>query len=249
VQLGAFETAYVSFERDGHDAARASHSVEFSGSDFLSDGAAFSAALHGNRAHETVDGNQDAGAVNGSNENDTLQGSSSNDSIYGNAGNDRLIGGAGDDRLFGGSGYDDLEGDAVGIELWGTFGHSRPVSRSSNDDTLKGGEGDDFLVGGAGNDRLEGEEGNDHLSGGLDSDIFVFEGAFGHDVIADFDIDEDQIAITSPEALTSLSREELIQEFAKELGNDVVIDFDQDHSITLRNMTLEDLEEADLFVA
>jgi Ca2+-binding RTX toxin-like protein len=249
VTLGSFETAYISFDREGQTSSHLDFIPPTTGSDFFSDGAAFSAALHGLQSHNTVDGYSEAEAIIGSTNDDQLFGTDGSDAMFGDDGDDLLIGGDGDDRLFGGSGYDDLEGDAVGIQLWGSFAVTLPTTPDSNNDVLKGGDGNDFLVGGSGNDRLEGQGGTDVLSGGLHNDTFVFEGAFGHDTVTDFNSLEDQLTILAPEALTTLTKEELIREFATELGNDVVIDLDAERSITLRNMTLEELEESDVFVA
>ena len=247
LELGSFETAYVSFDRENHTPAEVAQSPAKIGHDFLTDGVAFSAALHGAAVHNTVDGHIDAGILVGGNSDDTLEGTVESDAIYGKQGDDFLMGGDGDDRLFGGSGYDDLEGDAVGLNLWGQM-ETAPMEPGNND-VLMGGRGNDFLVGGQGEDRLDGGAGNDVLKGGLNGDIFVFEGKFGHDIVTDFDSAEDQIAITSPESITNLTKEQLIVEFARELGSDVLIELTDDASITLRNTTLDELEEADVFVA
>ncbi|MEM8970612.1 MAG: BspA family leucine-rich repeat surface protein, partial [Pseudomonadota bacterium] len=55
------------------------------------------------------------------------------------------------------------------------------------DDTITGGSGDDYIVGGAGDDTLTG-------GGGADSFVYKFDRA-GHDVLADFDLDNDTIDI------------------------------------------------------
>jgi Ca2+-binding RTX toxin-like protein len=59
---------------------------------------------------------------------------------------------------------------------------------NGGDDVLRGGSGDDLLDGQSGNDTLQGGADNDTLTGGVGNDIFVFEDAFGNDVITDFDI-------------------------------------------------------------
>ncbi len=81
--------------------------------------------------------------------------------------NDLLDGGAGDDKLNGGSG----------------------------DDVLLGGDGNDRLRGGAGDDLLDGGSGNDLLSGGSGSDAFVIAVREGVDVIRDFELGVDLIAL------------------------------------------------------
>nr|WP_299492068.1 hypothetical protein [Acaryochloris sp. IP29b_bin.137] len=51
-----------------------------------------------------------------------------------------------------------------------------------------GGSGDDHINGGAGRDTLEGNGG---------ADIFIFEGAFGNDLVFDFNQAQDQIDLSS----------------------------------------------------
>ena len=52
-------------------------------------------------------------------------------------------------------------------------------------DIVHAGAGADILNGGTGADRLFGEAGNDSLTGGADGDTFVFDAAFGRDLITD----------------------------------------------------------------
>jgi serralysin len=78
-----------------------------------------------------------------------------------------------------------ISGTSAANTLYGT----------ANADTIKGLDGNDTLYGLGGNDRIEGgngrdvligQGGSDHLLGGADADLFVFQGAWGADVIADF---------------------------------------------------------------
>mgnify|MGYP003634326709 FL=1 len=71
-------------------------------------------------------------------------------------------------------------------------------------DILTGGELDDLLSGGAGNDRLSGAAGDDHilagtgqdtLTGGAGADVFVFTADGASDLITDFQIGADRIAL------------------------------------------------------
>jgi Ca2+-binding RTX toxin-like protein len=100
-------------------------------------------------------------AVGGAN-GDHISGTSAENLLDGAEGDDTLIGRAGDDTLIGGSG----------------------------DDDLRGGSGDDLLDGQSGADTLQGGADNDTLTGGVGNDIFVFEDAFGNDVVTDFDMDD-----------------------------------------------------------
>ena len=80
---------------------------------------------------------------------------------------------------------DVLRGEAGDDRLWGEDGA----------DELDGGTGDDILRGGAGDDVLWGGAGRDKLWGGRGADTFVFDAADGRDVVRDFEIDRDVIAL------------------------------------------------------
>jgi Ca2+-binding RTX toxin-like protein len=83
-------------------------------------------------------------------------------------------------------GNDQVTGSTVGEALDGWDG--KDVLRGDGgDDYLLGLAGNDRLFGGEGNDRLYGYDGNDRMTGDAGSDIFVFSGVTGKDVIADFD--------------------------------------------------------------
>jgi Ca2+-binding RTX toxin-like protein len=89
---------------------------------------------------------------------------------------------AGDDTLNGQDGNDLIQGGAGG-------------------DDLSGGPGNDRLTGQAGNDTLNGGSGDDQLHGGADADVFVFNDAFGNDLIFDFGADgadQAEISGTAP---------------------------------------------------
>ncbi len=58
---------------------------------------------------------------------------------------------------------------------------------AGSDDVPEGGTGNDKLSGRGGNDTLTGGEGDHLLYGGPGADSFVFDGAYGHDVIYGFD--------------------------------------------------------------
>lgn len=78
--------------------------------------------------------------------------------------------------------------DAGDVRVNLVGGPRRDVLRGGDDhETLQGFEGDDDLYGYDGDDRLEGGEGDDDLMGDLGDDTYVFEGAFGADVVEDRD--------------------------------------------------------------
>ncbi|WP_292556451.1 calcium-binding protein [Methylobacter sp.] len=113
---------------------------------------------------------------------DVIYAGKGNDNVWGGRGNDFIFGGQGEDHLYGGDGNnaDQLGGNDF---IWGGSGR----------DTLWGEMGDDYLYGEEGDDRLEGGAGNDVLDGGVGADTYVFGKTGGHDVIRQFDAQNDRI--------------------------------------------------------
>lgn len=158
----------------------------------------------------------------GTNNNDTIHDVGGSDTIYALDGNDSIKSGLGDDRVFAGSGQDlvyagadndTVYGQASLDELYGEAGNdlvdggnSRDVvDGGSGNDTVIGGGSDDIIIGGTGNDRLFGDglslqSGNAPGTGSFQAenqsdDTFYFESGFGHDVVVDFSIGDDVLAI------------------------------------------------------
>ena len=71
------------------------------------------------------------------------------------------------------------------ITVEGALAFDRLIT-GDGDDTLFGFDGNDVLKGNAGVDRLDGGADDDRLTGGANEDFFIFEGAFGQDVVLDF---------------------------------------------------------------
>lgn len=72
----------------------------------------------------------------------------------------------------------------------GRAGADHIISGAGND-RLSGGDGDDVLEAGFGADILIGGKGDDVLYGGRGRDIFLFELGDGHDVVYDFNVDDE----------------------------------------------------------
>lgn len=147
---------------------------------------------------------------------DLVQGTAADELLDGGNGADRVFGLAGADTLLGGNGADQLFGGA-GI------------------DSLSGGNGADLLDGGAGADWLEGGNG---------ADRFVFTGAFGRDVLADFGngdvLQFDRARVSGFADLMA---------HAHQQGDDVVIAWDAQTSVVLQDVSLASLRAGDfLFV-
>ena len=122
-----------------------------------------------------IGGDQDNTIVGTSIE-DIIFGNGGNDTIDGGRGHDVLYGNGGDDLIFGREGSDVLFGDGGNDILFGGVG----------DDEISGGDGNDIIVGGAGENQLEG-------GGGSDTFVFFSDASGAHDIIYDFDLEDDRI--------------------------------------------------------
>ncbi len=151
---------------------------------------------------------------------DAAWGEGGNDSILGEAGNDYLIGGGNHDMLDGGLDDDYLQGDA-------------------GNDMLLGDAGNDTLLGGDGRDTMTGGSGDDVLTGGASADVFIFGAMSGDDVITDFQRTADDIHLEI--AGTGLANFGDVQAAAYQVGADLVIDLAGGASITIDNMTYNQL--------
>jgi Ca2+-binding RTX toxin-like protein len=141
-------------------------------------------SLYGGNSDDVVFGGADQDYLNGGNDNDILDGEDGFDLILGEQGADSLYGANGDDTIFGGMDNDYLNG-------------------GNGDDKLDGGDDNDYLIGGGGFDTLTGgrgfdtlvSDGNSILTGGEDRDLFALSGLAA--VITDFDVQQDQLNLTS----------------------------------------------------
>lgn len=112
------------------------------------------------------------------------------------------------------------------------------------DDRINGLAGADKLTGAVGTDTLDGGAGNDTLSGGVGVDRFVFSGAFGKDVVTDFEA-KDVIQLGASQFVDFAG----VLAKSAQVGADVVITLDASNSITLQGVTLGTLQSDDfLFV-
>ncbi|MFZ7090309.1 calcium-binding protein [Primorskyibacter sp. 2E233] len=201
--------------------------------------------------------------------NDTLLGERGNDNLYGGSGNDLMIGGLGADVMIGGNGVDTAsyadEASSVGVRLdgganWGaatgdTITETENLIGSAFDDTLVGsmstnlleaGDGNDTVYSLAGNDTVNGGAGDDMLYGQGGSDTFVFDDAFGNDVIADFNaIDtNEKIDLSSLSTISSYSDMTSTGQLYQ-VGADVIINDFSGNTITLMNVQITDLDATD----
>lgn len=94
------------------------------------------------------------------------------------------------------------------------------------------------LSGHGGNDILVGSTGSDTLAGGVGADTFRFEKASGHDIITDFGTNGGRDAIDIRYYLYSGQKATI---FAS--GSDVIIKLDDDNSIKIVNISIDNLLE------
>jgi serralysin len=98
-------------------------------------------------------------------------------------------------------------------------------------DHLEGLAGNDTLYGYAGNDVLTGGSGNDYLDGGFGNDSYIFGLNFGHDIIYNYDYEQNRQDIIS--FIDGLTQKDF--EFHRN-DNDLIIQtIDIKNSITVRN--------------
>ena len=143
----------------------------------------------GTASHDVIDGGSG---------NDTIKDLKGNDRLNGHDGDDLIIAGRGWDRITGGEGADTIEGRQGCDQIDGNAGNDH-IKGGRGNDHLHGSEGNDTILGGRGNDTMTGGADNDRLSGGrgADSDTFIFEKGNRVDTVKDFNIAEDQIAVSS----------------------------------------------------
>ncbi|MEM9217656.1 MAG: M10 family metallopeptidase [Cyanobacteria bacterium P01_F01_bin.150] len=161
--------------------------------------------LEGDRGADELIGNDGDDSLMGQQNNDLLAGGFGNDSLYGGQDRDKLYGQQDSDRLYGGQDRDRLYGGQQSDRLYGGEDRDRLYGGQDDDllkggqgrDDLHGGQGDDRLFGGADNDRLVGGDGDDVLYGNGGADLFIVAAGKGTDVIKDFDIFEDRLALGS----------------------------------------------------
>ena len=152
---------------------------------------------------------------------ESIIGTSFDDKFTGSGKKNLLDGGRGNDQLFGNGGNDKLLG-------------------GGGKDLLKGGNGKDVLIGGGNKDTLDGGKGNDTLKGGAGADAFIFKSGYGLDTIRDFQDDKDTIKLDDGLWVGSLTKQQVIDNFASVVDGNVVFDFGV-HELTINNFA--DLSE------
>lgn len=117
----------------------------------------------------------------------------------------------------------------------------------SGDDTLNGNDGNDVLFGNEGADTLTGEAGDDFMIGGAGADVLKFGSTSeGTDWIDDFVVGQDKIDLSSIAAFDDFAD---VLAVAAEWGGTTWLNFDQNNSIRLQNITLTSLTADDFILA
>jgi len=139
--------------------------------------------------------------------------------------------------------------DAIIAATWyrGTSA-AETINGSSFDDNIDGGAGNDTLKGNNGADRIVGGIGNDSLTGGAGNDTFAFSAGFGFDTILDFkdDASENDIIEFSSDLFGSFSA---LQVAMTQSGADVIVTCDANNVVTIKNVTLANLDADDFWFA
>ncbi len=195
-------------------------------------------------------------------------GNSLSNSIIGNSGDNIINGGAGADNLTGGLGNDTYYVDNIndlviedydsGIEniyssvsytasnnvenLYLT-GLSNTIAKGNSlDNVITGNSGANQIFGYDGNDIINGGAGNDKLSGGNGADTFVFKDGFGNDTILDFSNANGDTIEFSQDLFHNFDN---MLSYVSQVGNDVLINYDTTHVVTIKNANIANLHSSD----
>jgi serralysin len=186
-------------------------------------------------------------------------GSSGFNAIYGNNLDNVLDGAGGGDALFGFAGNDlyyvDSAGDTVsenpGEGVWDQIITTVNYTMSANIESMvlqgsatngTGNSSGNAIYGNGLNNVLDGAGGNDALFGFGGNDLFMFSSSsFGRDTVADFQAGAGEI-IEFHNTFQNFSQ---VQASAQQAGNDTVITWDANNTVTLQNVLLSNLHASD----
>jgi Ca2+-binding RTX toxin-like protein len=223
--------------------------------------------IDGGPGNDLINGGAGADVIHGSDGNDTINSgpgiATATDQLYGDDGNDvikasngdtgaLLDGGTGNDQLYGGWATNVINGDD-GNDYLSSGGGNDTLHGGAGNDSMKGGPGitqmfgdggNDTLAGGAGNEFLSGGSGNDTLSGGAGNDTFMFSSGFGKDVILDFQNTGGAHDVIQFDR-TVFANFNAVQSHMTQSGTSVVITFDANNTVEVRNTTLDQFHASD----
>jgi Ca2+-binding RTX toxin-like protein len=115
------------------------------------------------------------------------------------------------------------------------------------DNSLLGNSADNMLFGNGGSDTLDGAAGNDTLTGGTGGDTFVFNKGHDSDTISQFVDGEDIIYLSDFAGIDSFA--DLNGKITQaQPGADVIIDFGDGDTLTIKGVDLVDLNDDDFLM-
>lgn len=213
-------------------------------------------------------GTNDADIFDGLGGNDILIGRRGDDIFLGGAGRDFIRGGPGNDTAdysqsagaisisFHGVGIGrggDADGDILlSVENILGSSHNDTITAFWNGLTIDGQGGNDTLRGGFGRDHLTGGAGSDRLTGGFGDDTFVYRDGDGRDTITDFSNGNPRwwsFATGSDTLLLDISGVDTVSDLlaqGSEHNGNTVFDFGNNDVLTLQNMRLAQIHDADI---
>ena len=156
----------------------------------------------------------------GNSKDNIIQGNAGNNILIGEGGSDLIEGGFGDDSLYG-NGDDELFGDAGNDQLFG--------------------EGSIKMHGGYGNDVIQASGTGSLVTGGLDSDLFIYDQAYGEHIITDFSYG-DSIQLSNLTEINSYS------DFHGGISLDGQVSYSTDGADSLLFIGLDDTSGVDLVI-
>jgi len=225
-------------------------------------GSKFNDTLIGDSNNNKIDGGEGNDVIHGGGGVDVLKGGDGNDTLYSDTGIVSFDGGNDIDTAdFSGRtdfGYYGQHPAGVYVNLMmhlvnysGPFNYQYgPQGTIANVENINGSNFADTIIGDYGNNVLNGNGGNDKLTGGLGNDTFVFAKStgvvnFGNDTVTDFTSGHDHVQIDHG----IFGDYAAVQQHMSQVGNDVVITYDANNSITLHDVAMANLHANDfLFV-
>lgn len=160
----------------------------------------------------------------------------------------RLAGGKGDDTYYVSTGQAVDEAAGAGIDTvvsrnsWTLGANIENLTVTGTRTTATGNALDNIITGGAGAQTLDGGAGNDILTGGEGFDTFRVRGGNGSDVITDLAIGTDRLVLSGT-AIGSLAQ---LKAASAQSGSDLVVTLGHGETLTLKNVSLGDLDRAKL---
>ena len=226
--------------------------------------------LIGSKFDDWLTGDSNANEINGGDGNDTIHGGGGLDKLFGGEGDDMLYSDNSIASFSGGEDTDtaDFSGHTMSfshygphqggvyvnllqhiVDYDGKYHHAwGPEGTIYGVENVNGSAFADTLIGDYGENVLQGNGGDDTLTGGYNNDTFVFRNIglpnFGHDTITDFAAGEDHLEISH----SIFANYATLQQHMQQVGNDVIITYDADNSITLQNVQMANLHASDFLI-